>query len=89
MSSQKEGVIREFFSNYEEGWVFKWERLLNSDEIIELLDMWSIVCRFSINFNLSDSWRWAGSLKGSFKTKDMYQIIMASELVEVEDNFSW
>lgn len=67
LSSQKSGVC--VFSESDNIWFFKWERFFNFNELLEFLDLWSVICRRTPCSDSRDSWKWSGSSDGLFKTK--------------------
>lgn len=89
LSLQKKESVGTLWDGESESWVFRWGREFNPNEFIEFLDLWQCIHRYRVRVNVKDSWRWHGSSKGKFTTKEMYDVIVEAEPGEDVNVFPW
>lgn len=81
--------MSDFFSVFEVCWVFKWECFPNLNDIMEFMDLWSCICRYTLKPDVKDTWKWIGSPNGRFATKEMYQSMVEVNFGRELSDFSW
>lgn len=57
-------------------WSLSWDRSFNTNEFFMLVELWMVLCRFQVNRDKPDSFRWNGSKDGSFSTRSMHNSLI-------------